>query len=292
MRTVRKMQGFTLIELSLSLVFIAILSLTVAYIINDTIGSYRRGVTFKQINTTGMDLVEDMRLSIQDSSRRIDASCSELFDARSRVECESDGRKKFVTVTAKANVEMKNNELLESVPVYGAFCTGNYSYIWNSGYFFNGEVYERIYDTEENVEPATLKIGGEDDVTSFRLLKVRDYSRLICSSVLGDNYGEGGISNVFSIDKVTEKPIDLLASSEEDGGLVLYDLDVAAPAENEAKDNLFYSVSFILGTVQGGINITKTGGCAIAPEDYEIENFDYCAINKFNFAAQATGGRL
>ena len=33
------------------LVFVAILSLTVAFIINDTVASYRRGATLKQINT-------------------------------------------------------------------------------------------------------------------------------------------------------------------------------------------------------------------------------------------------
>ena len=81
-----------------------------------------------------------------------------------------------------------------------------------------------------------------------------------------------------------------MASDEKNGGLAIYDLYVSTPAESVAKNNLFYSVSFILGTIQGGINITKSGNFCATPDDYGIENFDYCAINKFNFAAQAVGG--
>ena len=60
MRKLGIKKGFTLVELSLSIAFIAILSITVALIINDAISTYRRGLTLNQINTVGMDLVDDM----------------------------------------------------------------------------------------------------------------------------------------------------------------------------------------------------------------------------------------
>ena len=60
--------GFTMIELSLSLVFVGILSIMMVLIISDTVASYRRGVTLNRINTVGMDLVDDMRSAVQNSS--------------------------------------------------------------------------------------------------------------------------------------------------------------------------------------------------------------------------------
>lgn len=60
MRQLRKKAGFTLVELSLSIAFIAVLSITIVLIINDAISTYRRGLTLNQINTTGMDLVDEI----------------------------------------------------------------------------------------------------------------------------------------------------------------------------------------------------------------------------------------
>ena len=41
--------GFTLIELSLSLVFVGILSIMMVLIISNTVSSYRRGITLRLI---------------------------------------------------------------------------------------------------------------------------------------------------------------------------------------------------------------------------------------------------
>ena len=72
--------GFTLIELSLSIAFFGILSIAIALIINDTIASYRRGMTLNQINTTGMDLVDDMRAAVQNSSAKsVKSLCASII---------------------------------------------------------------------------------------------------------------------------------------------------------------------------------------------------------------------
>ena len=84
-------------------------------------------------------------------------------------------------------------------------------------------------------------------------------------------------------------PIELLAN---DRSLALYSLEPVAIAEGENQNSIFYSMSFILGTVQGGVNIKASGNyCSTSGGTSSgVENFDFCAINKFNFAAQATGG--
>ena len=46
----------------------------------------------------------------------------------------------------------------------------------------------------------------------------------------------------------------------------------------------------MIGTIDNGINILSSGKSCAAPNDYE-GNLDYCAINKFSFAARAMGGK-
>lgn len=255
MRRIKARQGFTLVELSLSLVFIGILSLTVALIINNAVSSYRRGVTLNQVNTVGMELVDDIRGALQASPPNRDElckneECGEMVVKRTG-EVEIDGKK-------------------EIVPIYGAVCTGKYSYVWNSGYVVGSD----------------KKVSVEED-NMFRLAKWDDpitesNKETICSI-------NNGLTNNFVLpDKAKNK--EILLAEDEDNPLALYDFVVQEPAVGPKGDTAYYTASFILGTVQGGININATGDFCKAPKDGGGA-FDYCAINKFNFAAQATGGK-
>ena len=297
-------KGFTLIELSLSIVFIAILSITIVLIISNTISSYHRGLTLSQINTTGMDLVDDMRATIQNSpSWPVENECDAYYteDSEAYKSCIEDGARKFVVrVKRGERVNMGGGRSVENAPpMWGVFCTGTYSYIWNSGYFFN---------TEYEVEGAGMvsvdysASSDADDMTNisgFKMLKVQDDTRTACASLISNEYEDDfPDDNIIELKTLLgEAPVDLIAGAEdleetkvERSNLAIYDLSSAAPASGGMAKNLFYSVSFILGTVQGGVNVMSAKGnfCA-TPNDYS-ENFDYCAINKFNFAAQATGG--
>lgn len=310
-------KGFTLVELSLAVGFIALLALTVALIINDTVATYRRGLTLNNINTTGMDLVDDIRAAVQNApSRTATYECESVYtgtaNGASLNECKDDQARKFIMLQRTATVNMRDGESAE-IPVYGAICTGSYSYIWNSGYFF-GENAGKVVDAQ----PATLKytyngetttVGGEDQ--RFRLLKVKDDRRAVCKSVLRDASGAQYISynnnNVLSGNfditnpsasvtnpityyegGLTEQP-EIVMKDESTNTLSLYDLTISPPAADSSNSAAFYAVSFILGTLQGGLNVTAAGNFCKTPTDYD-EDFDYCAINKFNFAAQATGG--
>ena len=301
-------KGFTLIELSLSIVFISILSITIVMIINNTITSYRRGLTLNKINSTGMDLVDDLRGAVQNSSTEsIDSACSRLYSDNAVVQaCLNDKAHNFVSVVRNDRVIIgdgtANREQIDNAPVFGAFCTGSYSYIWNSGYFLNKINADYRVQT---AKPAGLKykdsagavktIYSED--APFRLLKVEDEDRSVCISATlkasGGKYtvDNSNLENIFDISSgypiVADEPLDIL-SNEVGNTIVLYDL-LANIAENESNNALFYSVSFILGTVQGGINVKASGNSCATPNEYAIENFDYCSINKFNFAVRANG---
>ena len=309
-------EGFTLVELSLSLVFIATLSVAVALIISNSIATYRRGLTLNSVNTVGMEIVDDVRAAIQNSpSRSVAERCSTIYDQTDfqYEDCIDDGGLKFALLTKEGKVKMRGDkdDEFSTVPLFGAFCTGDYTYIWNSGYFFNGSAI-----VESGVEPASFsyKYATEKEeaepitLENFRLLKVKDNERSVCVSMVVDqvgeyNYGANSeyenmgvkedITGKFDIsgDKyavVSEEPVDVLATT---GNLALYDFNIAQPVNGE--NSILYSVTFILGTIQGGVNIVAVGDNCVAPGDYkytDIENFNYCAINKFNFAALATGG--
>ena len=290
MRRLGSKKGFTLVELSLSIAFIAILSITIALIINDAISTYRRGITLNQINTVGMDLVDDIRMAVQNSpvTKLIDICQKRYSNVAERNKCLKNGAKESMLVTTYANeVKLRGKESnpMRNVPISGAFCTGSYSYIWNSGYLFSDDVANK---SDLNSKLATLTYGSTTR-DNFRLLKVRDKERDVCLSVLSDtSYGRAsGKESNFTISSAIPDEEAILLENNDNNSLALYDLSAAVPASNDLNA-MFYSMSFILGTVQGGINVMSNGNFCTAPEGFN-SNFDYCAINKFNFAAQANG---
>lgn len=299
-------EGFTLIELTLSLVFVSILSLAMIFVIADSVVSYRRGNTLGQVNTIGMSLVDNMRAAIQESSAKtLTSSCVVAFsDENERKRCEEDNAYAFVEVLKYSEVTLFNGrENVGRVPIYGAFCTGTYSYIWNSGYYeLDGASFaERTSGKWVQIKSKDSNVlnSEQDSRKPFRLVRVKDENRAICMAA----YDEGSRSkykasepfsttNVLDITNIGDGEFDenptYLLSSDGASNLALYDLTVARPAVSVENNSTLYSLSFILGTIDGGINISSQNNACAAPNDYE-SNFDYCAINKFSFAARATG---
>ncbi len=316
-------RGFTMVELSISMVFIGLLSLSVVLVINNAVLAYRRGNTLGQINSIGMDVVDDIKMSIQGTTARtLIGVCAQLFEDESeRERCENDEAFNFVSVVKYSTVTLhegtSHRQILNNLPIYGVFCTGTYSYIWNTGYFDSTEA---TFNEKTSKEWAQLVYAGGSVTSSewdsnkpFRLLKVRDDNRSVCIATVYPGYKTSisesttglkyidnrtfenslfsrNVINITNINggELDEDPIDLITSKGEEN-LALYDLLVSRPAASMPNDNVYYPISFVLGTLDGGINITAQGRTCAAPNDYE-GNLDYCAINKFSFAARATGG--
>ena len=273
-------EGFTLIELSFAMVFISLLSLAIVLIIINTISSYRRGITLSDVNSTGTQLIDDIRIAIQNSSTKsVEDLCSMNYSKTEDInKCKTDNtyylRREISTVKMPEKTETTNG-----MPVYGAFCTGTYSYIWNSGYYFMDGA--QVGKSKVSVKYRDIN-GATQVLDSFRLLKIKDDTRQVCI--------KGVTNNSFDVADgvyVKEEPVDLLASVNSANNLAIYDLRAAKPAEGSSKENLFYSGWLILGTTSGGPTIKGNTKCA-NPDDAGA-NFDYCAINRFSFAAQASG---
>ena len=302
-----KKSGFTLVELSFAVLFVAVLALTVIVITMDLISNYKRGLMLKQVNTIGNSIIDDFRASISSSSsKRLVSLCEANFSQNApKEQCENADAFRSMSLVRNADVTINDAENPVNVPVYGAFCTGSYSYIWNSGYLF-GDNY-----SVAGTSKATLRYLGENaqpvNLEDFRLIKIRDPKRYVCLSKVSNlgtgaaaiqqTYAKntdliGGLTSNFDItgfnEAVAEAPVDLL-ENDEYSDLALYDLAIVKPASDTTERNIFYSGSFILATIRGGINITASGDYCVTPDDYDNEDFEYCAINKFNFAIQASG---
>ena len=296
-----KCEGFTLIELSLSLVFISVLSIAVVLVMTNAISTYHKGIIINRINDVGVEVADDIKSSVQGSSVvNLKSLCGDVYSPNTDalIDCRENNAEQVIKVTRHEDVTIGGRKV-ENVPVFGALCMGTYSYIWNSGYFFNQTDY-KVGSGLENVPMATLQYKKNEGggivakyAEGFRLLKVRDESRSVCESVLKkklESGVDGKISNEFEIEgDLSDDAVDLL---DESSGLALYDLTTVPSEQIGISKSIFYYTSFILGTVQGGVNVMSNGNFCATVEGYNdaVENFDYCAINKFNFAAVANGG--
>jgi type II secretory pathway pseudopilin PulG len=104
-----KTKGFTLIELTLAMSFIAVLLLAIALTIIQISAIYNRGLTLKDINQAGITITNDLQESIADSPPFVIAPPN----------------------TAPGNLYILNKS--GSTITGGRLCLGQYSYIWNFG---------------------------------------------------------------------------------------------------------------------------------------------------------------
>ena len=295
----KKLKGFTLIEISIAIAFISILLITIALVTTDIVSSYRKGTAMKSVNSLGLDLISDFTSSISKAPSVTFANFCEYYaqeDARSA--CNADHAYLFTFQKSKAAIYINDTTSTEA-PIFGAFCTGKDSYIWNTGYALNRDDYHLLDGNPIPSATLTYSSAGETStISNFRLLKIDDPSRMVCMTHLVDlnnddktysltNSNEFDISeNIFGSEyNLSAPPTELITST---GSLALYDLTVFPPTQDSTSKRLFYSASMILATISGGINILSTGDYC-DPTSHNFLEFDYCAVNKFNFAMRATG---
>ena len=121
----------------------------------------------------------------------------------------------------------------KSVPVNGAFCTGRFSYIWNSGYVLRSDTYSTYRAT----------VTGYSE--SFILLRVNDPTQSACLNPHGSSGQD------YQIDAAAgASAVELLNRYEYD--LALYDLNTSTPTFHEIT-----SQTFIYGGVAGGMGISS-----------------------------------
>jgi prepilin-type N-terminal cleavage/methylation domain-containing protein len=138
-------KGFTLIELMLSMSFVAVLLMAIAVTTIQISNIYTKGITLSEVNQVGRSLSDELQRSI---------ASSVPFDVTPRVD-ESPS-----TATSKYVVRDGG----------GRLCLGNYTYAWNYGQALAGGV------------GAPAIFNTYDDGSPVRFAKVLDPSGALCAN--------------------------------------------------------------------------------------------------------------
>lgn len=301
--------GFTMVEFSLALAFISLLLIGISVIASNVITIYQKGLAVKAVGSVGRGLVEEFTTAINSAPSVDTASlCSSHVTGRGVDDCKADHANKFIFQHKLGHRTAPGTETSSDVQFGGVFCTGNYSYIWNT-----------YYGTEKGGKPLTLTYYDKanyvdatsqpDKLNDFRLIRLKDPTYRVCSAVVDKDY-----KSTIDVNTTTEIDITKLANGHAnvidapeqgflnsfDLDLQLYELTMFPISQDLVTLRTFMSGTFILATERGNVNIERSGDyCDVNHLDMGQETatmlldlgseFTYCSINKFNFAARTAG---
>ncbi|MDR1032728.1 MAG: hypothetical protein LBL84_01805 [Candidatus Nomurabacteria bacterium] len=268
--------GFTVIELSLSMVFISFLLIAVVVLTILMTDIYTKGNTIKNVTSVGRSLTSDFKKVIGASPapaglRQYYRPGESGYSASNPMALRSD-RIVFLVQESKTVSGVKKYQS-------GRFCTGSYSYLWNTGYQI--KQYEESSATAGNV----IKYDGK----AVRLLKISDSGREYCSDAKKSKF------DLRSSAGADPDPggIDLIGSTE--ANLAIYQFSANVTADDSAGGQALYAISFVLGTMSNTAKGSGDGSIDSAmtctPPGGDKSEFNYCAINKFDIVVRATGNK-
>lgn len=297
--------GFTMVELMLAMAFVAVLLITIAIVTTNIITIYQKGLTLKAVNSVGRGLIDEMTSSIN-TAPSVDTTslCHSLVDGDANVSrCVKNHAFDYIFhASTNSNGEQLN----------GIFCTGYYSYVWNTYYGLRDKQTLTLRYRDKN--------NNNVEVKDTRLLKIKDSTYRVCSAVMNSDYTSQFTSNM-TIDITTlahSRPTDehplwnVIQDPPQEGMLNQFDLDLALYeftvfpiSQDSVTLRTYMSGTFILATFRGNVDIMRSGdycspgGTYVDADGNTVTDtsslgnlgskFNYCAINKFNFAARTAG---
>lgn len=289
-------KGFTIIELMIAIAFVGGLLIAITLIILQIMSLYNKGLTLKEVDGVSRVVVRDMQQSIASSSQfsitYTDEDTDEAKVAKSLQE-------------ASANtVDYYNNA------AGGRLCTGDYSYIWNTGQSIKA-TNAHINPDDGDLEPANasyvdpagdtypiqiLKINHDDGSSEDRLVrfvKKQDSAKSMCRVPAGE---DPATTDFDQIAGNSDDFVNVLGAG--DNNLMLYKFDITTPdfsygtyeGSQITALSTFYTISLSVGTQMGdeaseGLISTQHASCE-APADAEMNNAEYCAVNIIDFVAR------
>lgn len=293
-------KAFTIIEVLLSMAFLALMILMIGYTTLRIINIYNKGVSIKDVNRIADLIISDFQDTMANGGS---IRCAIKYDRRSNMSA-------LDTDLATCAQLLRPNQ--SSNINGGAICTGRYSYIWNYGQVF--QKLSTLNQSDRNSLEADMfrYKDGPGRYKLVRLVKVRDDSARYCPEL---GYNTSSLSWSDPTPKIyNNNPNDLSEKSEiteliesGDRELALHSMLVVNGAQDELTGQSLYEIEFILGTFREGLLETQNAKCKnlaqgntgiIRPDGsmdntQKVDNNDlsYCAINKFNFAARAVKGK-
>ena len=274
-------KGFTIIEITLAMTFLAILMVSIATLIMRVTNIYQKGLAMRAINATGTEIIEDITRTVGAASYLVDIHSQDAELGGNGV-MEYDNNYKLVEkyyydyTVYNENHNGKNF----NVQYFGVLCTGDYSYIWNTARALDPDFTAKNFIT----------VNGE----KVKMVRVYDREQTQCNKDKN-----GSVVNLakrkrlpVAINVSEDNVVELINNDEMD--LALYEFNITPATQSAITRQSFISANFILATRQGGININANGDFCRGEDnefkdEYEGTMFNYCAVNKFSFSAR-TGG--
>ena len=320
-------KGFTIVELSIATAFLSVLLITITLLTQQSVSIFRKGMTLKTVNSTGRDIIDSLTDTITSSpvaAFSSDCCTTYLPNVQNKDVCVNDAGTLLISSTRYGKISERVSAntyepMSATAPLSGVFCTGSYSYFWNSGYALNidDEYHSTFASDPTHLGPSLLKVSvtnlaGATTVYTPRLLRVFDPNRTACvASLKTTKDGSGNTlihyenpcpaNNTDSacsksesgepyqtiyLTGVPDEPIELLPETETN--LVMYSLSTLSPSQSSNSNQALYNISFILGSAVGGVNVLVNSDNCAPPSSYN-SNFDYCSVNKFNFSIRSVG---
>ena len=228
--------GFTLIELMLAMAFIAMLLLAIAMLVINVSTTYNKGLSLKEINQ---------------ASREIAADLDRSLTATSALDIPTDGSNTSNIVSVKDS----------GVVTGGGFCTGEYSYLWNTN--------QAISEDNSNL----IKNNG----VPVRFTKVPDPSLAYCRTVL---LGSG---DVLPTD--VQLAQELLAPGEHSLALNSFNVVANTAARDYKTGQALYNFNFIIGS--GKVSAMNSDQTACLGPGEEGTDLSYCNVQEFTLVLRA-----
>ena len=274
-------KGFTIIEITLAMTFLAILMVSIATLIMRVTNIYQKGLAMRAINATGTEIIEDITRTVGAASYLVDIHSQDAELGGNGV-MEYDNNYKLVEkyyydyTVYNENHDGKNF----NVQYFGVLCTGDYSYIWNTARALDPDFTTKNFIT----------VNGE----KVKMVRVYDREQTQCNKDKNGSVANLAKRNYLpvTINVPADNVVELINNDEMD--LALYEFNITPATQSAITRQSFISDNFIVATRQGGINLNANGDFCRGEDnefkdEYEGTMFNYCAVNKFSFSAR-TGG--
>ena len=247
-QTSTKANGFTLIELMLSMTFVAVLLLTIAMTVIQMGTIYNQGMTLKEVNQAARDVADDLRRSVQSSGIFAIDPSNPNADT-------SD----YVRLSESVNGV--------SVPVTGRLCLGNYSYIWNTASAIETNFSDRVRYLDSN--------GIAGDPVNF--VRIADTGKKYCAK------DATGFTNKNILYADTVNATELLKPGDRTIRILSFSVTTTTQGYDATSGQRLYQFQYTLGTgATSAMTITNGIPTSCLPPSDPNSNLSYCNVQQFS----------
>lgn len=238
-------KGFTIVELMLAMTLVSILLVAVASAIIHMSSIMTKSKTMKELNSVG---------------RVINSDFTRIFNSMEAIYGWNEVNPSSSASRNSVYVKLPNGS--------GAFCSGVYSYVWNSASSLNNA-------NQPSAEVPFRYAGVGVNDTSIRLIRIRDNARQYCSNERLWSQIPNNSLNVTNLLPLGET------------GLMIYDINFRKVHSDVTSNQSFINIQYVLGTKNDNGQINTFGLSCNPSAQYR----DYCSINRFDLNVRTMGRR-